>query len=92
MLALVLMVVGLVLTVMPGPAILFFLIAGGLLAAESRAVARWLDRGEVWLRTAWNWGQRHWWALPIWIKVALGVLVTGIILASACLSYRLLAG
>jgi hypothetical protein len=41
---------GLVLVFIPGPAILFFAVAGALLAAQSRWVARRLDAGEVWGR------------------------------------------
>ena len=56
--ALVAFVIGVFLMVLPGPAILFFLIAGGLLAAESIYVARLLDWGEIKLRAGWVWLQR----------------------------------
>ncbi|HEX2878358.1 MAG TPA: hypothetical protein VHO25_02360, partial [Polyangiaceae bacterium] len=46
----VLMAIGLVLTVIPGPAILFFLFAAALLAAHSLGVARTLDRAELAVR------------------------------------------
>jgi len=53
-LATVAFAIGLVLTVLPGPAVLFFLVAGTLVAADSLAVARFLDRGELSLRAAWD--------------------------------------
>jgi hypothetical protein len=55
--------VGVLLTVMPGPAIVFFLLAAGLLAAQSLSVARVLDQLELKLRAAWatfrTWRTRH---------------------------------
>jgi hypothetical protein len=39
--------VGIILTVLPGPAVVFFALAGALAAIESAWVARRLDRGEV---------------------------------------------
>jgi hypothetical protein len=39
--------IGVLLTVLPGPAFVFFGLAGALLAVESRWVARALDDGEV---------------------------------------------
>jgi hypothetical protein len=64
-------VVGIVLTVIPGPAILFFLIAGSLLSTESLFVARSLDWTEVKLRLGWSWGKRHWRKLSLGGKIAL---------------------
>jgi hypothetical protein len=43
---------GLVLLFIPGPAVLFFALAGALLATQSIWVARRLDQGEVWGRKA----------------------------------------
>ncbi|HMJ55346.1 MAG TPA: hypothetical protein VK540_24895 [Polyangiaceae bacterium] len=44
--------VGVVLTFIPGPAVLFFLIAGALFAVQSLWVARALDGGELRARAA----------------------------------------
>jgi hypothetical protein len=44
------LVIGVVLAFIPGPAILFFAIAGALLAAESRTVASAFDKFEEWGR------------------------------------------
>ena len=43
---------GVVLLFIPGPAVLFFALAGALLATQSRRLARWLDQGEVRARKA----------------------------------------
>jgi hypothetical protein len=45
--ALVSLAVGVVLVFIPGPAFVFFILAGGLLAAQSRWMAERLDRLEV---------------------------------------------
>jgi hypothetical protein len=43
--------VGLFFVVAPGPGVLFLLPGAALLSQESLALARLLDRGEIWLRT-----------------------------------------
>jgi multisubunit Na+/H+ antiporter MnhG subunit len=45
--------IGVVLVFVPGPAVVFFALTAALLAAESRAVARALDRAELRLRDVW---------------------------------------
>lgn len=62
-LAVVALGIGVVLAVLPGPAILFFFLAGALLASESLIVARALDGSEVRLRKIWTWLKRRWAAL-----------------------------
>lgn len=47
----VLVAVGLFFLVAPGPGVLFLLPGAALLSQESLALARLLDRGEIWLRT-----------------------------------------
>lgn len=46
--------VGVVLVFIPGPAVLFFALAAGLLATQSKWVAAKLDAGEVWARKTWQ--------------------------------------
>lgn len=58
--AILFLAIGLVLSVIPGPAIPFFFLAGGLLATESRFVARGMDWLEVRLRRILAWGKRRW--------------------------------
>jgi hypothetical protein len=51
---------GVVLTLIPGPAILFFALSGALLATQSLWIARWLDKGEIWGRKTAS-SLRSWW-------------------------------
>jgi len=83
--------VGLVLAVMPGPAILFFLLSGSLFAAESRGVARLLDRSEVRLRALWQGSGKIWAKLPVWSRAGLIVLVVAAGVATTYASYRLMS-
>ena len=87
-LALGLLAVGVVLVFIPGPAILFFFIGGGLLASESRFIARVLDWTEVKGRAWWNWSKRHWKALPVWGKVLFVIGAVGVAAAAGLLALR----
>jgi len=51
--AIVSLAVGVVLAFIPGPAVLFFAIAAGLLATQSAWLAKRLDRAEVATRKLW---------------------------------------
>lgn len=77
-----LIVLGLVFTLIPGPAILFFLVGGGLLARESPNVARAMDWIEVRVRAVASWCVRHWQALAGWqrgvLTVVGGALAAGV--------------
>jgi hypothetical protein len=72
--ALVIVAVGMVFVFIPGPAILFFAIAGALLATESRPIACGLDWTELRLRAVWIWGRRHWRTLGLVGRTAVTVL------------------
>jgi hypothetical protein len=50
--------IGIVLVFIPGPAILFFMIAALLLASDSARIARALDWLELRLRIGWRWLRR----------------------------------
>jgi hypothetical protein len=54
-LGLLLLLIGVVLTFMPGPALLFFPLGAALLADQCRPVARALDWTEVKIRRLLNW-------------------------------------
>lgn len=82
--------VGLVLAFIPGPAIVFFLLAGSLLAAESRGLARLLDWTEVRLRALGRWGKAHWGRTPAWGRATLVTFVVCLGATSTYLSYRLM--
>lgn len=90
--AVVCIAIGIVLMVIPGPAILFFLAAGGVLATESLAVARALDWSELRLRGLLNAGKRAWARLPAAGGIILVVLAVGLFLALAWLAFRLWRG
>ena len=49
-LALLCILIAIPLMILPGPAVLFYALAGFLLAGESSWLARGLDRTELWLR------------------------------------------
>ncbi len=84
--------VGVVLVFIPGPAILFFAIAGALLASESRGVARFLDWSEVKIRAVLGWARRNWKKLPIAGKVAVAIVGAIGTAGAGYLSYRVVVG
>ncbi|HEX2100181.1 MAG TPA: PGPGW domain-containing protein [Candidatus Synoicihabitans sp.] len=86
--AAVLLAIGVVLMFIPGPAILFFIIAGALLAEESRFVARALDASEVRLRRLWKKVWPWWQRLPLWAKIALAALGGAAAVAFGWLGFR----
>jgi hypothetical protein len=90
--ALVSFVIGVILAFIPGPAVVFFLLTGSLLASESRGLARLLDWGEVRLHSIGHWCRRHWRQLPIWGRAIVVVFLLSLSAASTYLSYRLVAG
>lgn len=90
--ALVCLAIGAVLVVIPGPALPFFFLGGGLLASESRLVARFMDWGELHARAIGGWLRRRWRRLPHWARIALLVLGAAGSLAATWFSYRLLRG
>ena len=75
------LVVGFILVFIPGPAVLFFLIAGALLASDWLPVARLLDWGEVHVRRIWARVRQIWDRLSIPARVA--IVVTGALLGAA---------
>jgi hypothetical protein len=91
-LAVLAIAVGVVLVFIPGPAILFFAVAGGLLAAESLAVARFLDRTELWLRSGWNRLRHFWDKLQLLGKIAVSGIATCAAGGCTYLAYRLMTG
>lgn len=82
--------IGLVLSVIPGPAIPFFFLAGGLFGTESRSIARLMDGIEVRARKLAAWAQRRWRPLPRAAKIALVILGACCSAGTAYLSYRMM--
>ncbi len=91
-LALAAVAIAVVLMFIPGPAVVFFALAGALLASESRGVARFLDWAEVKLRRVLAWGKRHWQKLPPAGRVALAIASAGAGAAATFLGYRWITG
>ena len=88
-LALGLVTIGVVLVLIPGPAIVFFALAGGLLAAESRRVARLLDWTEVKLRRVARWLWSRWCGFSGGQKAAALVMLLAAGAAGLFAGYRL---
>lgn len=83
--------VALLLSVMPGPAILFFFIAGTLLASESLVAARMLDWLEVKLRKFIFLSSRMWRRCSAPVRVALVGGIAVLAGASSWACYQLLS-
>lgn len=83
---------GVVFAVIPGPAILFFALAGALLASESKMVARFLDWAEVRIRRLVRFAHRIWQRLPLAGKI--GVVALGVACSAGAtyFSYRIFGG
>jgi len=52
--------IGVVLTFIPGPAVVFYFAGAGLLAGESLWLARGLDWTELKVRKAYRWSKKWW--------------------------------
>lgn len=87
--ALVMIIIAVILMFIPGPAVVFYFIAGALLAAESLTIARLMDWVEVRLRALWRWGKGHWKDMPRWGQAGLIVAVICLSATSTYISYRL---
>lgn len=87
--ALVAIVIAVVLMFIPGPAVVFYFIAGTLLAAESLLIARLMDWIEVRLQALWRRGKGHWRNTPKWGRAGLILAVIGLSATSTWVSYRL---
>jgi hypothetical protein len=84
--------IGLVLSVIPGPAIPFFLLGGAMLATESRRIARFMDWSEVRLRKLAAWAKRRWRKFPTVARVLLIIIGAGGLGATAYLGFRIMHG
>lgn len=82
-LAMVALALGVIFAVIPGPAVVFFALAGALLATESRAVAIALDWIELRLRALGRWAKRHWKRLGLFGRIVVVMLGTIVALAAA---------
>ena len=83
-------IIGVILVFVPGPAILFFAIAGGLVAAESLWAARFLDWCEMRARKLANGARHRWRQLSVFKKLLVVIAFSAIAASSAYASYRVL--
>lgn len=74
--------VGLVLLLIPGPGLPFVFLGGGLLAAESLVVARIMDWLELRVRGVLRWAKVRWRRLPGWGKIAVSLMAAAFSAAS----------
>jgi hypothetical protein len=84
--------IGAVLSVIPGPALPFFFLAGGLLATESRWVARFMDWSEVRMRKIAGWLKHHWRQLPFVARIVLLVIGACCSAATGYWGYKVFTG
>jgi hypothetical protein len=91
-LAIVFLAIGAVLVFIPGPAILFFVLAGSLLATESRILARMLDALEVVTRRIVRIARRVWRGLSVRGRIAAAALIGLCTIGAGYLTWRILLG
>jgi hypothetical protein len=89
-LAIVFLAIGVVLTVIPGPAFVFFILAGAVLAGESKVIARFMDWSEVRARKIIAWARRQWRRMPLGARVLLIATIAGCVAVAAFWGYRLM--
>jgi hypothetical protein len=90
--AFVCLAIAVVLSVIPGPAIPFYFLAGGLLATESRFIAKLMDWFEVKFRLLLAWGKKRWKRMPTWGRVIAGLVVASFSAGLTYLTYRFVRG
>lgn len=90
--AVVFLALAVVLMVMPGPAFVFFILAGALIATESKAVARFMDWAEVRARSVLAWARNRWRRMPKAGRAGVVVLVAGCTVGLAYATYRYFLG
>jgi uncharacterized membrane protein YbaN (DUF454 family) len=88
-LAVICLLVGLAILLLPIPSTPFFLTSGALLASESSALARFLDRcelrGRSWVMAL----RKKWRALPSAAKGAVAVVLVAVFVGKLYLLYRI---
>src|ERR1044072_6913082 len=89
LIAIILLAIGVVLTFIPGPAILFYFAGAGLLAGESRWLARGLDWSELKLRKGFRWLKHRWKEASLVVKSAVILLGTCVVSAMLFAGYKL---
>lgn len=80
--------IGILEIVFPGPAFVFLLIGGGLLATESMIIARSMDWAELHVRRWWRTGRHYWGKLALPVRIALSVVAACAGAAAMWATYR----
>lgn len=83
--------IGALFVVIPGPAIVFFFVAGALLATDSLPMAKALDWCEVHLRKIGSKVRRVWRRLSLGARVAVATLGVALSATGTLLFYRFVA-
>lgn len=89
-LAVALFAIGVVLVVIPGPAVLFFALAGALMATESLWVARALDWTELKVRAMLRFAGRWWQKSSAFARVAVCLVALGLASAAGYSVFQLM--
>jgi hypothetical protein len=89
--AVALVLIGGVFMFIPGPAILFYALAGALLATDSLPVAKLLDWSEVKIRQLWRWARQRWERLSTAGKVIVSTFSLALSAGATFLAFRLMA-
>lgn len=79
-----------VLTVVPGPAIPLFFLAGALIASDWLWMAKIMDRVEVFLRKIFKPIGKFWLHLPVYGRVLLALVTTTLSITASITIYRLM--
>ncbi len=81
---------GLVALPAPGPGTVVLAIGAGLLARESKLIARGMDWLEVRLRRLFQWSKRRWHDTPLWGKGAIVFASARVTAGAAWAAYQVL--
>ena len=79
-----------ILTVIPGPAIPLFFLAGALIASDWLWMAKVMDRAEVFLRKIFKPIGKFWLHLPVYGRVLLAIATTTLSITASITIYRLM--
>lgn len=82
--------IGLVEIIFPGPAVLFFLLSGTLLATESLTMARVMDWMEVHGRQLWTWAHRTWNSFSTTARIGVVIVLLALLTLAGVVAHRLL--
>jgi hypothetical protein len=79
-----------ILTVIPGPAVPLFFVAGALIASDWLWMAKVMDRAEVFFRKIFKPIGKFWLNLPVYGRVLLAIVTTSLSITASITVYRLM--